>query len=273
MSQVPVELIVAAFQDERGADNALKKLQRAKKQRLIGIQNAAVIRRDQNDRLHISETADWSGGKGAAAGAIVGGAIGLIFPPAVLASGAVGAAVGGLAARLRDSGFRDEHLREIGAALKPGTSAIVAVVEHTWVADLERELAAQGAKTVREAIAADIAAQLAQGREVAYTATSTGDAVSVSRAAAGKDSAEMGNVTMTSEGLTAGKVVVDKNDVEAAGIVVTEDEAAIITMKGKLKPKEESKTDAPEMDSGTSAPTPPPSSSTPNEPGQAAGTE
>ncbi len=212
MSQVPVELIVAAFQDEQGADKALKKLQQAKKQHLVGIQNAAVIRRDQKNRLHISETADWSGGKGAAVGAIVGGAIGLIFPPSVLAAGAVGAAVTGLGARLRDSGFPDEHLKEIGAALKPGTSAIVAVVEHTWVADLERELEAQGAKTVREAIAADIAEQLAQGREVAYTATSTGDALSVSRATAGKDSAEMGNVTMTDEGITASHVVVDKDN-------------------------------------------------------------
>lgn len=211
MSQVPVELIVAAFQDEQGADRALKTLQQAKKQRLIGIQNAAVIRRDKNDKLHISETADWSGGKGAAVGAIVGGAIGLIFPPSVLAAGAVGAAVGGLGARLRDSGFPDQHLKEIGAALKPGTSAIVAVVEHTWVADLESELAAQGAKTVREAITADIAEQLEQGRNVAYTATSTGDTLSVSRATAGKDSAEMGNVTMTDEGITATHVQVEKD--------------------------------------------------------------
>jgi len=253
MSQVPVELIVAAFQTEDGADNALKQLQAAKKERLIAIQNAAVIRRDKNDKLHISETADWSGGKGAAVGAVVGGAIGLIFPPSLLAAGAVGAAVGGLAARLRDSGFKDEHLKEVGAALKPGTSAIVAVVEHTWVADLERELAAQGAKTVREAITADIAAQLAQGREVAYTATSTGDAVSMSRASVGKDSADMENVTMTAEAMAASKVVVDKDNVAAAGIVATKDAAAVVTMEGKLKPAAEAKTDAPQVESGAPA--------------------
>ena len=160
MSQVPVELIVAAFQSEQGADNALKKLQAAKKEHLIAIQNAAVIRRDHNDKLHITETADWSGGKGAAVGAIVGGAIGLIFPPSLLAAGAIGAGIGALGAKLSDSGFRDDELKEIGAALKPGTSAIVAVVEHTWVADLERQLAAEGARTMRQAITADIAAQL-----------------------------------------------------------------------------------------------------------------
>ncbi|MDL1895621.1 DUF1269 domain-containing protein [Anaerolineae bacterium CFX7] len=253
MSQVPVELIVAAFQTEDGADNALKQLQAAKKEHLIAIQNAAVIRRDKNDKLHISETADWGGGKGAAVGAIVGGVIGIIFPPSLLAAGAVGAGIGALAAKLRDSGFKDDHLKEIGAALKPGTSAIVAVVEHTWVATLERDLAEQGAKTMREAITADIATQLAQGRDVAYTATSTGDAVSMSRAAVGKDSAEMGNVTMTAEAMTASKVVVDKDNVAAAGVVVTKDAAAAVTMEGKLKAEGEAKTETPQIDSGTTA--------------------
>lgn len=254
MSQVPVELIVAAFQTEDGADKALKQLQAAKKERLIAIQNAAVIRRDKNDKLHISETADWGGGKGAAVGAIVGGAIGIIFPPSLLAAGAVGAGIGALAAKLRDSGFKDEHLKEIGAALKPGTSAIVAVVEHTWVADLERELAEQGAKTMREAITADIATQLAQGRDVAYTATSTGDAMSVSRTAVGKDSAEMGNVTMTADAVMASKVVVDKDNVAAAGIVATKDAAAAVVMEGKLKSEGEAKTDAPQIDSTATTP-------------------
>lgn len=256
MSQVPVELIVAAFQTEDGADNALKQLKAAKKERLIAIQNAAVIRRDKNDKLHISETADWGGGKGAAVGAIVGGAIGIIFPPSLLAAGAIGAGIGALGAKLRDSGFKDDNLKEIGSALKPGTSAIVAVVEHTWVADLERELAEEGAKTVRQAITADIAAQLAQGREVAYTATSTGDAVSMSRAAVGKDSAELGNVTMTAEAMTASKVVVDKDNIAAAGIVATKDAAAVVTMEGKLVPEGEAKTDAPQVESGAPA-TPP----------------
>jgi uncharacterized membrane protein len=262
MSQVPVELIVAAFQTENGADNALKNLQAAKKQHLIAIQNAAVIRRDTNNKLHISETADWSGGKGAAVGAIVGGAIGIIFPPSLLATGVIGAAIGGLAAKLRDSGFRDDNLKEIGSALKPGTSAIVAVVEHTWVADLERELAEQGAKTVRQAITADIAAQLAQGRDVAYTATSTGDAVNVSRTAVGKDSAELSDITVTADAMAARAVVVDKDDVKAAGIVATKDAAAAITMEGKLSDSE-AKPSAPQVEAGTPATpeTPPPAAS------------
>lgn len=182
MSDVPVELIVAAFTDENGADRALDQLKQAKKEKLIGIRDAAVIRRDVNDKLHITETADMSGKKGAGIGAIVGGAIGILFPPSLLAAGAAGAVVGGLAARLHDAGFPDERLKEIGQALKPGTSAIVAVVEHQWVAELQQELAAQGAQVVQEAIKDDIAQQLAAGHSVAYTAIADQGTVVVGRA-------------------------------------------------------------------------------------------
>ena len=69
MSDVPVQVIVAVFQDERQADEALKELKALKRERLIGIQNAAVIRKDGKGRIHIRETADMGGGQGAALGA------------------------------------------------------------------------------------------------------------------------------------------------------------------------------------------------------------
>ncbi len=104
MSDVPVQLVIAAFQDEKGADQALKDLKMAKWQGVIGIQDAAVIRRDQKDKLHVKETGDWGGGKGAALGAVLGGAIGLLAGPVVLI-GAAGALIGGLAAKMRELGL------------------------------------------------------------------------------------------------------------------------------------------------------------------------
>src|SRR5258707_12997356 len=98
-------LIVAAFPDEDGASQALKELKEAKKERLIGIKDAAVIQRGVDNKLRIRETGDMSGGRGAVIGGIVGAAIGLVAPPAILGTSGIGAAVGGLAARVRDSGF------------------------------------------------------------------------------------------------------------------------------------------------------------------------
>ena len=181
MSSVPVQLIVAAFQTENGAEQALNQLKAAKKEHLIKIQNAAVIRKDAQGKLHISETRDMKGGKGAAIGGVVGAGLGILTGGATLAIAGVSAAIGGLAAKLRDSGFKDDRLKQLGASLRPGTSAIVAVIDHIWVADLERDLREAGANVVTEAIAADVAAQLESGEEVAYTAIATDDAVAAGR--------------------------------------------------------------------------------------------
>src|SRR5215469_9181643 len=156
---VPVQVIVAAFNDEHGAENALRELKEAKKEKLIAIQDAAILRRDAGGKLHIKETADIRGGRGAIIGGVVGAVAGLLAGPLVLAT-AAGALIGGLAAKLRDSGFPDERLKMLGKALTPGTSAIIAVIEHKWVAEYEQALADYGANVVTEAVKADIAAQL-----------------------------------------------------------------------------------------------------------------
>src|SRR5262245_40875824 len=103
MSDVPVQLIIAAFQDEDSAKEALKALKRLKKEKLIGIQNAAVLRKDEKGKIHIKETADMGGGKGSVLGGVAGAAIGIIAGPALIVPAAVGALVGGLSAKLRDS--------------------------------------------------------------------------------------------------------------------------------------------------------------------------
>jgi uncharacterized membrane protein len=211
MSEVPVQLIVAAFQDEDSAAEALRVLKEAQRERLIGIQNAAVLRKDAKGKLHIKETADMGGGKGAALGGVAGAAIGLLAGPALLVPAAVGALVGGLAAKLRDSGFSDERLKALGNELKPGSSAIVAVVEHRWVDEVERAMAEAGADAVTAALGADIAAQLEAGNEVAYTAISSEEGFSAARVAGGEDSVE------------AGKIVVDDSGVYGGRFFATED--------------------------------------------------
>lgn len=213
MTDVPLQIIVAAFQDEAAADDTLKVLKEAKKEKLISIDNAAVIRKDEKGKLHIKETADMGGGKGAGVGALVGGAIGLIGGPLGVAAGsAIGAAVGGVTAKLYDAGFEDDRLREIGNSLQPGTSAIVAVIEHRWVADLERDLQEEGAEVMTAALAADIAEQLEKGGEVSYTAISDQGEFAAARVATNEDEAMVSGLIATDEGVVAGAGVVDFED-------------------------------------------------------------
>jgi len=207
MSDIPVQVLIAAFTEEKAADEALSELKVAKWAGLIGIQNAAVLRRDEKNKLHVKELKDWGGGKGAAFGGALGAVLGVLTGPGILVAGAAGALIGGLAAKLRDSGFSNERLNTIGESLQPGTSAIVAIIEHKWVADLEREMAEAGADVLTESIAADVAAQLEAGREVAYSALSSSDAFAASRVAGDEESVEGGKLVITEEGLVAGSFV------------------------------------------------------------------
>jgi uncharacterized membrane protein len=226
MSNVPIELIVAAFQDETGAEAAYKELKQAKKEQLIKIQDAAVIRRDAKNKLHIKDVHDIGGGKGAGIGAIVGGAIGLLAGPVVLV-GAAGALIGGLAAKMKDGGFPDSRLKQIGDGLQPGTSAIVAVIEHTWVAELEDLLAEVGADVVTESISADIAEQLAAGKDVAYSALGTDESLDITRTAVGENEAEMTEIVLAEGTILAQSAIVNEDGMAYQGMVATEDGIAV----------------------------------------------
>src|SRR5260370_25876372 len=136
MADIPVQVIVAAFNDLNGASQALKSLKEAKKERLIEIEDAAVLTKDADGKVKTKETADMRAGKGATIGAITGGVVGLLAGPIGWAA-LGGGVIGGLAAQLHDGGFRDDPLRQLAEGLTPNSSALVALIDHRWVADIE----------------------------------------------------------------------------------------------------------------------------------------
>ena len=175
--KAPVELLVAAWPDASAAGEALEALEEAKKEHLVGIVQAATVVVDADGKLRIKDTKDMGPKKGAVVGGLLGAGLGLITGGVgwlLLGGGAVGA----LAAKARDGGLSDARLRELGERMTPNSSAIVAVVELTWVADVEREFAAVGADVVRESVEEDLVAQLSDGSAVSYSAAEVeGDVV------------------------------------------------------------------------------------------------
>jgi uncharacterized membrane protein len=235
MSEIPVQLIVAAFQDEKSAAEALQVLKEARREKLIGIQNAAVLRKDAKGKLHIKETADMGGGKGAALGGVAGAAIGLLAGPALLVPAAVGALLGGLAAKLRDSGFSDERLKALGENLRPGSSAIVAVVEHRWVDEVEQAMAEAGADAVTAALGADIATQLEAGHQVAYTAISSEEGFSAARVAGGEDSVEAGKIVVDDSGVYGGRFLATEDGFVVEGLAADDEGVEYLAAAGVVE--------------------------------------
>jgi uncharacterized membrane protein len=158
-AQYPVDVIVAAFPDEQGGKMALQRLQQAKKDGLVEIKDAAVLRRGDDNKLHIADEGDKGTGKGALIGGVAGAAVGILAGPIGWAA-LGGAAIGGLAGKLHDGGFDDSRLKRVGDSLKPGSSAMVAVIEERWLDDVETMLKEAGADIVTEEIAQDVAAEL-----------------------------------------------------------------------------------------------------------------
>jgi hypothetical protein len=150
---------------------------------------------------------------------------------------AVGALVGGLAAKLRDSGFSNERLQMLGEGLKPGSSAIVAVVEHTWVAQVEQAMQEAGADAVTAALSADIATQLEAGHDTAYSAIASESGFEASRVSAGADSVEGGRIAVDDSGVYGERFYATKDGFVVEGLAATEEGTVAFTAIGA--PEEE----------------------------------
>jgi uncharacterized membrane protein len=162
----PVELIVAAFTDEAKAKQALEILKKLEKEDVIMLVNAAVMTKDEDGKVKLKETQDIDSKRGAVFGAIAGGLIGLLGGPAgVIVGAAAGAATGGVAASRIDMGFPDDTLKDIQEALTPGSSAILALIQHEWVDRVVEEMEKYGASLFREALKEEIVAQLEDNEE------------------------------------------------------------------------------------------------------------
>ncbi len=216
------QIVVAAFNDENTADQAMESLKAAAKEQDFQIQDVAVVRRDENNKVHIKESGDMGGGKGAVIGGIIGGVVGLIAGPLAIVTSALGGAlVGGLAAKLHDSGIKNETLQSLGNALQPGTSAVVAVLGNQKVSQLRAMMEQAGAHVMVANMTADIANAVASGQDVAMSVGVTNDSVSAMRVAADEQSVEYKGMVATAEGVYVEGVQATQDAVIAGAAVIT----------------------------------------------------
>lgn len=161
-NDVPTQVIVAAFDGMDSAKEAFDDLKQLEKEKSIKIENAAILRKDHDSKLHIRDVKDMTGTRGVVLGGVLGGVVGVLAGPVGwVALG--GAAIGGLVAKLKDGGFDNSRLEQWGDRLQPGTSALIAVVDHIWVRDVEAALKEDARDVMTLEIGKDIATQLADG--------------------------------------------------------------------------------------------------------------
>jgi uncharacterized membrane protein len=173
MDEAAIHLIIAAFDTEAGAEEAIEALKESRDEELIGIQAAVAVRKDEQEQIHFQDVG-MTPGKGAVAGVVLGAVVGVLTGGTALALGAVGALIGGLVGKKKqDSRFPTDRLNRLAASLEPGSSAVVIVMEPGWVVVVEKELETLGGHVLTVEVPEDVAEQLKTDPDAAYAALSS----------------------------------------------------------------------------------------------------
>jgi len=157
-------VLVAAYQDDRLAQQEFDALVGLVKAKTVVTDGVILVAKDAEGTVRLSDTGDHLGRKGAGWGGGVGVVVGLFAPP-MLASAVVGAAAGAVVGKFADHKLKSGLEDKLGAALAAGSAAVIAVLPPSSRLAAEQALPGSPAKSVVEmdgSSLSDLKASLAQ---------------------------------------------------------------------------------------------------------------
>jgi uncharacterized membrane protein len=138
-------LLVADFADDDTAWEAYEALKSVEDPHTAKIEGVVVVQRDEDGKLKVQKATDHSTRSGLTWGLVGGAALGLLFPPSILASAAVMGAAGAAVGQARTLHHRHEIAEDLENAIAPGHSGIVALVSDPQVVEVRQALNRAGA--------------------------------------------------------------------------------------------------------------------------------
>lgn len=144
-------LLVADFSEKHLALEAYTDLREAADASRLKIEGAFVLVKDENGELTIEQATDLRTRRGLRWGLVAGAVVGVFFPPSLLASLAVGGALGAGVGRLRHNRFAGEFADELAEVVEPGHSGLVMLVSDPAMVELQKALA-KADKIVQKAV-------------------------------------------------------------------------------------------------------------------------
>lgn len=151
-------LAVFAFDNEDGADRMRGTLARLQAERLITLDDAAVVVRNKDGKVKVRQAQNLAGA-GALGGAFWGMLIGLLFLAPWLGM-AVGAASGAIAGKMTDLGINDKFIKDVGSSINPGNSAIFLLVREATVDRVLSEMKHLNPRLIATSLSAEKEAEL-----------------------------------------------------------------------------------------------------------------
>ena len=163
-------ILVFSFTDTHTADEVVNELKASQKLGGYKVVAEAVVIHEADGSVHVHEPGE--GGKGAAIGVAVGGAIGLLGGPlGVLWLAAAGGAVGGVAGHFAGRSIPADDLKKIGEQLQPNSSAFLALVENTDAEAVVNSMSDINANVVTITLGDELSGTIAQAIEADVTVT------------------------------------------------------------------------------------------------------
>jgi uncharacterized membrane protein len=160
----PSRLLAVELDDALRAQEALLAALGLHQREAIRIEDAAIVAKEATGRIRIHQTRDISTGQGAMAGTWLGMLAGLLFLMPLVGA-ALGAAVGGIWAKLHDIGISDRELKEMGESLAPGSAALFLLFEPLATTTLVREFRRFNGKVLRSTLPDDLTAEISAALE------------------------------------------------------------------------------------------------------------
>lgn len=157
------DLIAISFDSKEKAEEALARAAKLQKRHLLDLADAVIVTRDEGGKVKLQQSINLTAA-GAASGGMWGTLIGLLFLNPLLGL-AVGAASGAVAGKLSDIGINDQFMKDMGAELKPGTSALFVLVRKSTPDRVLPELRELGGKVFTTSLSEDAERKLREGLE------------------------------------------------------------------------------------------------------------
>ena len=122
-----VFIYIGTYPDETAARNDYQVIKGLHSAGAVGTYDAAVVTKDDDGKVHVNKD-EMATRHGAWGGVAVGAVVGILFPPSIIGTAAVGAAVGGVSGHLW-RGMSRADIKEFGEVIDDGTAALVVVGE------------------------------------------------------------------------------------------------------------------------------------------------
>jgi len=140
-------LVVVGYDDIHKAEEVRITLLKLQQEYLIDLDDAVVVIRKPDGKIKLNQAVNLTAA-GATSGTFWGLLIGALFLSPFLGA-AVGAASGAIAGALSDVGINDQFMKEVAAALKPGTSALFVLVRSATADKVAEQIQGTGGKIIK----------------------------------------------------------------------------------------------------------------------------